>query len=324
MSAATEDNYGGVPILEIDLIDNPNEEGQTRVALGDGRFAREASGFSVKIRELYAVHGTGTWDSKAEQFASLLIFRIKTVDNNPSRGRRIKNVEVRLRFKSAVADSLPKDDPYIVCFAPAQEHKIGLLPTSVLRSKHENHSISLDIDANPAPITGGAELGGDNSWDWEKDVWATIVGEGHQVPWGRGRLGENIVHWTISENEKAHQIMDTVDVGILLRRPNNSPFTVDFSEVKATVDKRYAVAVGVQEAINKGRGLISDESVPTKSHTYNPVKQGKWPASVTDKDLNLLEEGSELEKYTFMHILGRVRGIRYDGSGDQADANSWD
>jgi hypothetical protein len=323
MSAPAEDTYDGEPILEIDLIDDPDQQGQTRLPLGVSRFARETSGFSLKIRELYAVHGTGTWNSQAGQFASLLIYRIKTLDNDPSRVRRIKNVTARLRFKSAVANSLPKDDPYILCFAPAQKHKIGLLPTSVFRTKHENHSISLDIDANPAPITGGAKLGGDNSWEWKKDVWATLVGEGHQSPFGRGRLGDNVVHWTISENDKAHQIMDTVDVGILLRRPNNSPFTVDFSQVKATVDMRYAAHVGVQEAIDKGRRLlIGNESMPTNTHTYDPTKQGKWPADVTDKDLNLLEEEAELERFAFMHALERVRGIKYEDSGDQADGNS--
>lgn len=215
---------------------------------------------------------------------------------------------------------MPKDDPYIVCFAPAQEHKIGLLPTSVSRTKTKSHGISLDIDANPAPITAGTELNHENGWEWKKDVWATLVGEGHQSPFGRGRLGDNVVHWTISENDKAHQIMDTVDVGILLRRPNDSKnFSINFSQVKATVDTRYAVNVGVQEAVDKVNSLVGNESVPTNIHTYNPTKQGKLPAGVDKNNLHLLEAGTELEKFAFMHILDRVRGIRYEDPGDEGD-----
>ncbi|KAG4443313.1 hypothetical protein IFR05_001182 [Cadophora sp. M221] len=329
MSApVAEDTYDGESILEINLTDDPNEQGQTRLPLGSSRFASETSGFSLTIRELYAVHGTGIWDSKAGEFASLLILRVKAFDRDTSRGRRIKNVEARLRFKSEAASPLPKDDPYIVCFAPAQEHKIGLLPTSVLRTKHASHAISLDVDANPAPINAGFQLGGDNSWEWKKDIWATLAGEAYQSPVGRGRLGDNVVHWTISENDKAHQIMDTVDVGILLRRPNDSKFTISFSQVKVTVDMRYAINAGVQEAIDgaidMARSLVGYESVPTNLHTYDPTKQGKRPAGVVDGNLHLLEEGTELEKFAFMHILERVRGIRYDdpGESNQAEDNA--
>lgn len=321
MSTTTEDDYDGESILEVDLIDDPEDDGQTRIPLGETRYGNETSGFSLKIRELHAVHGTGTWDCKPDQPASLLILRIKTIDSKPCRGRRIKNVVARLRFKSVKEHGLPEDDPYIVCFAPAQEHKIGLLPTSLLREKHHNQTISFDVDANPAPVVLGSELGNENSWQWTRDVWATLAAEAHQVPYGRGRLGDNVVHWTISENERARQIMDTVDVGILLRRPNDLPFTVDFSEVKVTVDWRFALAEAAQEVRDSIRRLVGDESVPTKTHTYDPATQGKLPAGVTDKNLNVLEGETNLEKFTFMHILQRTRGIKYDGPEEAAPAD---
>lgn len=202
------------------------------------------------------------------------------------------------------------DDPFAVCYAPAQEHNIGLLKTTVLRTKQREGKITLDVDANPAPVVLGGELGGDNSWEWERDVWTTMSGTEHETPPAINRGGPDIVQWAIGENKFAKKIIDRCDVAILLRRPKDGPFIVEFSGVKASVDWQYSFAETANKAGEVWEDLVGDETVSTKKHTYDVTEHGVCPEGVGPTALHELEVGTKLEKYAFMHILGEVRGIK--------------
>ncbi|KAH8904724.1 hypothetical protein BR93DRAFT_930161 [Coniochaeta sp. PMI_546] len=309
--------YQGKPLAVIDLVDDPSQQGQTEYT-GEGRYDSELSGFSISVLEMNAVHGSGTWKSKKgideTHKASLLIFRLKMTDTNRSRNRRIKNFVLRLRFKSADSKAKPDRDPWLATYAPAQENQVGLLKTSVLRSKKLSGTIKFDVDANPAPIVLGAELGADTSWEWEKDVWAVVSGSEHQSPFSNQRQGRhNVVQWAISENQSQQMITDSIDVAVLLRRPDDSPFIVEFEKTKATIDLSHSIAAAAKGAGNAVRDLVGEGTLQKRSHTYDPVKDedGMQPPGVQPTALHEVEDVKKLEKFAFLHVLGDVRGIRY-------------
>jgi hypothetical protein len=314
-SSSRLDFYEGQSLLEVDLVDDPSKQGETHAPLGEGRYGREVSGFAITLRELHCVHGSGEWPSKKtgqleKSFATLLVYRIKLTDYNPSRGRRLKNLVVRLRFKSEMPKAKDADEPFIVCYAPAQDHDISLLKTKLLRTKNRTRVISLDVDANPAPVVLRGELGVNDSWEWEKDVWATMSGTALETPPGIHRRGPDMVQWVIGENKFAETIINSCDVAILLRRPNDSPFTVEFSGIKASVDARYTLADALRKTGETWAELVGDESSTRNKYTYNTTDHGNCPEGVNSAALHELEVGNELEKYAFMHISEEMRGVR--------------
>jgi hypothetical protein len=312
--ATADPTSEGRQLLDINLIDDPKPKGQSRTKLGDGRYVSEVSDFSITVRELCAAHGTWEKDKTPQEKASLLVLRFQILDHDPSRGRRFKSVRVGIRFSSAVEGASIKDDPYLSNFAPAKDGTIGFVSTTVLRSKKKSGEISLDIDADPSPVVLGAKLAVESGWEWERDVTATMSAFAKPLPYNKTRLGENYVEWVIGENKFAKKIADSYDVAILLRRPDNSPFKMEFPMVKAHIDVRYLLAAATSKAGEYAKdyfGLTDPETDLPKSYTYFPDVQGTHPDKPNFKsdDLHLLEQGAALEEYAFIRVLGEVRGV---------------
>ncbi|KAH0552917.1 hypothetical protein GP486_006882 [Trichoglossum hirsutum] len=311
----------GVPLLQIHLIERPDEQGTARTNVGDGRYLMEASGFSITVRELHAAHGYWIKSTNPGEKASLLVLRIQAVDHYPSRGRRFKSIRVGIRFSSTTGNNASgPDGPYISTFAPAKDETISFLSTKVLRQKKQSGDISLNVDASQMPIVANASLSGEKGWMWGKDVPATMTIFSKQQPFNKSRKGDNYVEWIIGENNYAKRIASSCDVAILLRRPDDSPFKMEFPIVEATIDAGFAMATAAHKAkenIKKLLGLNDEETELPKSHTYNPSEQGTHPTKESFKkdEMHLLEEGSVLEEYAFIRTLGEVRGVR---GGDTA------
>jgi hypothetical protein len=123
------------------------------------------------------------------------------------------------------------------------------------------------------------------------------------------------VEWIIGENKYAKRIANSFDVAILLRRPDDSSFKMKFLHVEASIDVGFSITAAVhnaKEKIKKFLGLYDEETTPLSSHTYDPSVQGIHPTKESFKKdkLHLLEDGSALEEYAFIRILGEVRGVR--------------
>lgn len=307
-------------LLDIGLAEDSTTKGESHT-LGHGRYLSEVSDFSITVRELYAAHGIWEKSKDPQERASLLVLRVQLVDHDPSRGRRFQSVRVGIRFSSAGKGAAAEDDPYLSNFAPARDGAIGFVSTTVLRSKKESGEISLDVDANPAPVVLGAKLAVESGWEWEKYVTATMSTQAKPLPYRKTRLGANYVEWIIGENKYAKTIGDSYDVAILLRRPNNSSFKMEFPVVKAHIDTRYSTATAVSEVgakIKEYLGLKDPETDLPKSHTYSPDVQGLHPDKTSFRcdDLHLLDTKAAAEEYAFIRVLGDVRGV--DGAESPA------
>lgn len=81
MSSTDDSAQTGRNTTEFVLVDDPSVLGVTRDKLGALLHSTKASGFTVSIRELNAVHGV--WDETAavKEYASLLIFRVQLHDH---------------------------------------------------------------------------------------------------------------------------------------------------------------------------------------------------------------------------------------------------
>lgn len=140
---------------------------------------------------------------------------------------------------------------------------------------------------------------------------ATVSGTAGQRPYSKGRDGENFVEWAIGENENEKRNADSVDVAVLLRRPNDAPFWLDFNGVKASIDFLYSVKEKLKDAKEGIKDLIGVEVAPD-IWTYDPPsKPGDDLAGVDRKNMKALQEGDVLETYAFIHILDKTRAVRY-------------
>ncbi len=241
----------GRTLATFAIVDENVEGGVTREKLGRLLLDNKASGFTITILERDVVHGLWKKDNPKEGKASLLIFHVKAHDSDRSRGRRFKNIRVGIRFASAKENAKLVDDPRVACYGPAQSHDIGLIPTAVLREKKRSREISIDVDANPAPVTFGLGFTADDKFEYEKHVCATISTRASQEPYSPLRKGEvNFVEWTLGENKYEKLNLNSIDIAVLLRRRDDSPFLVDFSSIDATVDTLYTAKVNGKRVKN--------------------------------------------------------------------------
>ena len=311
----------GRALATFAIVDENAEGGVTREKLGRLLLDKKASGFTITILERDVVHGFWKKDNPKDGKASLLIFHVKAHDSDRSRGRRFKNIRVGIRFSSAKENAKLIDDPKVACYGPAQNHDIGLIPTAVLREKKRTREISIDVDANPAPVTFGLGFTADDKFEYEKHVCATISTRASQEPYSPLRKGDvNFVEWTLGENKYEKLNVNSIDIAVLLRRRDDSPFLVDFSSIDATVDTLYSAKLNekrVKKALDAKIKWLRGFSVPFGKSKHQTTAENEG-GTREDEEAPL----SKFEIYYPSEQQSPVQEAAVDGAEDEAAENT--
>ncbi|KAK0723275.1 hypothetical protein B0T26DRAFT_257276 [Lasiosphaeria miniovina] len=291
--------------ISVPLIFDPNEQGTNRTYLGNPIIQVEASGFTTTVTEQFVLHGQLSSSNKVP--ASLVVVHFSLHRDTSSKNRRFRHVTVGLTFTSS--SDQPADDPAIRCFAPAQDGSIGVILTTVVRQQQHNASASAKVDAAPAPINLGFSYEWKNQADWDQHVFATVSAKASMSTRTRDREGNNVVEWTVTENDREKQIPDSYQLAVIIERKNNNPFIVQ-AKVDASVDVLYALKEATKRVIGVRR--------PFK--TYDPDKRSEtgkleYPenAKIDGAELGSLVSGRELDKYSYVHIVEQVTPVSLYG-----------
>lgn len=311
--------------LDLDLIVDPSLTGTAREELLTNLHQREASGFTITVRQKYLVQGTYTGNTNEP--ATLLGLQFELRKTAKGKHRRFRYFKVALRFERDPWQ-LPSDDPFVKSYAPAQLGDIYLLPTEVHISEEITKKAGLEAKKDPVPLSAVLEIEKKKGKEWDQLRKATISAQAYKTELrGGGRLGEDKIEWTVTENDKQESIPDTFVVAVVLRRTGDSKFKVHF-DIKADIDFWYGLEVFWQKVKDKTT-IKTFKGVREASKVFESTEQGEEPPKPKEQDkeppntdiknnLRAFALGNELDKLVWHHLPEFVAPVCFYKDGRDA------
>jgi hypothetical protein len=313
--------------FDVDLILDPDNQGTLRDENGDRIGYAHATGFKLRIEEVYAIHGTMA--GPGSDLASLFVYRLITYNSSMSKWRRFKAVTLKLEFVSK--SGKPADDPQVKCHAPAQNGWIGTLPTKVERESKQ--AVGADATAG-VPGHGALRLfyGSKNGWKWEKHLLATVNAILYRTSEGRGRVGDNGVEWTAHENEWATPttMPDLYQFAVIVKRRDNQEFTAK-AHMYAHVDALHDTTSAIKRATKSVKdGFTKLFPAKTPEMRYHPDRKPYETGTLEYSSKNPVSSdaigkwipGMELDKLAYLHVVENVGSAEVYAMSESADDDS--
>jgi hypothetical protein len=298
----------------LHLVTKAGEEGQSRTRLESAVYEHQASGFKVAFRPVYLVHGTL---ASGGEPASLVVFKCELVKTGGAqKQRRFRELTVKLRFERDPLEN-PAADPVILCYAPAQQGNLYLLPTVVKRSEEKELGAAAGGEFSGAKADLHYNQKSQEEWDQLRVALVTADSWKDQTK-GGGRKGDNVVEWTVTENEKQKAIPDTFALGVVLGRVGEPNFKVNI-DVTAKVDFWYGLEISWQKMKQKFSSSKKREDQviefegegKTQGIVYNPAIQGTAPDQTDLKALQKFVDGDKLDKLVYLHLPEEVEARKF-------------
>jgi len=315
-TTAIDQSFSSLP---IPFIPDPDIHGTNRTHLGTTLAQVDLTGFASTVRERYVLHGH--LGDASQTPATLFVVHFRLHRDSSLKSRRFRRVRLSLTF-TCPAGGGASDDPAILCFAPAQDGDVGVIPTAVLRRSAHNGEATAGVDAAAAAgVNMGFKYGWEKEAEWSQHELATVSGTASESVFARDREGAcNVVTWTVEENGRQRRIPDSYQLAVVVeRRGGELPVQVR-AEVDASVDWIYGAAEVSQRMVGLRR--------PAKVYDPGRVREigvlepgpGHGGAPLVEADsLARLVRGTELDKLTYVHVVEHVQPATLYGGAQQQD-----
>jgi hypothetical protein len=303
------------PIV-LELAHGPEARGHVKSELDDLAGTVDNSGFYISISRISEIHG---WyeDSAAKRYASLIMLQFDLGNENSSQVKRFKFFQPTITFETDPEPDMPRGDPTVMSYGPAQQDKGALIVTESSTKITESYSAQGNIQGQAPGTSIGGQVIYTKGKEYSKPYYYKVSGRHLQKTKGKDGV-VNMVRWTLSEDAKTGVgVGDSIRIAVIIERPKDLNFKIHI-DTRAKADWKYWITekarqlgdlMGLREQSEfDGGGSLTLEYDRTKSSK-------KVPDGIDRNNLGEAAKKDLLDNLAYLHTPERILTKEFYKSG---------